>query len=303
MKQQGTTFHSKSEPMRPVVCRAAMAVLMASTLLLGCAEQRLRDDATSQMRDGNFEQAIQSLKDGLTQYPESATLRAGLSSAKAEAMARLVSEATQLRTNGKFDQADKVLDRALAMDANNPRLLDLAGDLNLARQQRNGLDAVNALLSQGKKEPALRKLESLLRESPRQADLLALQRRLQQDLRFEANAASGLSETRPITLDFKNAPLSTVLDAITRGSGVNFVLDRDVRLDSRATVYLRNARVGDAIDLVTGANQLARNIVDSQTVFIYPNTPDKKREHQEQVLRVFYLSSSQAQTTPSPSKD
>ncbi|WP_147321207.1 general secretion pathway protein GspD [Rhodoferax lacus] len=266
-------------------------------LLWGCAEQRLRDDATANMRDGNFEGAIQSLKDGLAQYPESATLRAGLSSAKSEAMGRLVSEATQLRTSGKFDQADKVLERALAMDADNLRLLDLRGDLNLARKQRNGLEEVNALLAQGKKEPALRRLDGLLQATPKQPDLLALQRRLQQDLRFEAGSTQGLGETRPITLDFKNAPLSAVLDAITRGSGVNFVLDKDVRLDNRATVYLRNARVGDAIDLVTGANQLARNIVDPQTVFIYPNTPDKKREHQEQVVRVFYLSSSQAQTT------
>lgn len=297
MKQPCHPYLPSSHSRRLLPRSSLVATLLVTILLWGCAEQRLRDDATANMRDGNFEGAIQSLKDGLAQYPESATLRAGLSSAKSEAMGRLVSEATQLRTSGKFDQADKVLERALAMDADNLRLLDLRGDLNLARKQRNGLEEVNALLAQGKKEPALRRLDGLLQATPKQPDLLALQRRLQQDLRFEAGSTQGLGETRPITLDFKNAPLSAVLDAITRGSGVNFVLDKDVRLDNRATVYLRNARVGDAIDLVTGANQLARNIVDPQTVFIYPNTPDKKREHQEQVVRVFYLSSSQAQTT------
>ena len=277
---------------------APLAFLLVSLILVGCAEQRLRDNATADLRDGNYESALQTLRDGLARYPESATLRAGMSSAKNEAINRLVSQVAQLRSNGKLDEAEKVLTRAQALDLDNTRLQDLKSDLALASKQRTHYEAVNTLLAQGQKVAALRRLEQALRDAPRQPDLMALQRKLQQDLRFEATANGvALAENRPITLDFKNAPVSSVLDAITRGSGVNFVLDRDVRLDNRTTVYLRNARVSDAIDLVVGANQLARNIVDPQTVFIYPNTPEKKREHQEQVVRVFYLASAPAQST------
>ena len=91
--------------------------------------------------------------------------------------------------------------------------------------------------------------------------------------------------------------LSVVLDAITRSSGIYFVLDRDVRLDSKVTVFLRNAKLDDAMDLVLGAQQLARRTIDGQTVLIYPNTPEKQREHQEQVIRVFHLSNSEAKAT------
>src|SRR6185436_8944175 len=65
----------------------------------------------------------------------------------------------------------------------------------------------------------------------------------------------------------------------------------------RVSVYLRASRVEDAIDLVTGAHQLARRIVDPQTVLIYPNTQEKQREHQEQVIRVFHLANADAKTT------
>ncbi|WP_342617566.1 cohesin domain-containing protein [Rhodoferax sp. GW822-FHT02A01] len=284
--------------LRNAFVRISLAfALGASLVMAGCAEQRLRDRATNDLHDGNYEQAIQTLTDGLSDYPESSTLRAGLSSAKNEAVARLTNEATQLRNAGKFDEADKSLSRALVLDPLNTRLLDLKADLVLARKQKSALSEISDLISLGKKEQALRRLDAVLRESPRQPELVSLQRRLQQEIRFEAPAQTGLAETRPITLDFKNAPLSAVLDAITRGSGVNFVLDKDVRLDTRATVYLREARVEDAIDLVVGANQLARNIIDAKTVFIYPNTPEKKREHQEQVVRVFYLANSPAQST------
>ena len=277
----------------------AVLVLALVTTLWGCAQQLIRDEATAKLREGNFEAAVQGLQAGVAQYPESTTLRAGLVAARSEVITRLVSEIAQLRAQGRFDDADKPLKRGLALDPGNDRLLALQSDLVLARRQADRLLDANALVAAGKKQQALRIVEAALRETPRQPDLTALQRRLELELRLDSGSGGrrALAETRPITLDFRNAPLSTVLDAITRGSGINFILDRDVRQDSRVTVYLRNALVEDAIELVTGAHQMARRIVDPNTVLIYPNTPDKQREHQEQVIRIFHLGSADAKQT------
>ncbi len=266
--------------------------------LVGCAEQALRERANSALREGHFEAAISELQEGVKRYPESTALRTNLASARGQAIGRLAAEMAQLRAQSKLKEAEQLVDRALALEPGNPRLADLKNELVLAQGQRGLLKELESLISQGRKDAALLKIEAALRATPRQPELVALQRRLQAELRMESTALAqnALADVRPITLDFKNAPLSVVLEAITKGSGVNFVLDRDVKLDSRTTVYLRNARVGDAIDLVTGANQLARNVVDPQTVFIYPNTPEKKREHQELVVRVFYLGSAEAKT-------
>ena len=281
----------------PRAIRAVMVFAMALTLW-GCAQQIIRDEATVKLREGNFEAAIKGLQAGVAQYPESPNLRAGLLAARSEAITRLVAEVDQLRSQGRFDEADKPLKRGLALDPGNDRLLGLQADLVLARRQANRLLDANALVAAGKKQQALRSVEAALRETPRQPDLTALQRRLELELRLDSGGGRrALAETRPITLDFRNAPLSTVLDAITRGSGINFILDRDVRQDGRVTVYLRKALVEDAIELVTGAHQMARRIVDTNTVLIYPNTPDKQREHQEQVIRVFHLGSADAKQT------
>jgi len=283
----------------PLGVPRSMLAVSLSLLLGSCAQQLIREEATVKLREGNYEAAISGLQSGVKEYPESATLRAGLTSARSEAIARLVAEASQFRMLGKFDEADKTVQRALALEPGNSRLLGLQNDLVLARRQRARLEDINALIAAGKKEQALRQLTVALRDTPRQADLVALERRLQLELRLDSGLAAGrgLAETRPISLDFRNAPLSTVLEAITRGSGINFILDRDVRQDSRVTLYLRGARVEDAIDLVTGASQLARRTIDLKTVLIYPNTPEKQREHQEQVIRVFYLGSSDAKST------
>jgi general secretion pathway protein D len=276
-----------------------LACLLAAIFAAGCAQQRIRDEATTQLRAGDFESAMAGLREGVAQYPESATLRAGLTSTRSEALLRLMAQVAQLRGANRQDEAAKVLERALIIDPGNDRLLTLQADLALEKKLRSRMEEVNALLSVGKKEQALRALESALRDAPRQPDLVALQRQLESELRLEAGPASrrGLSETRPISLDFRNAPLGTVLEAITRGSGINFILDRDVRQDARVTIFLRSATIEDALEFVTGAHQLARRVVDAQTVLIYPNTPEKQREHQEQVIRMFRLSNADAKST------
>lgn len=175
------------------------------------------------------------------------------------------------------------------------------GALLLAGCTSTWRERADALLRAGDHESALRELQDGLRHERALAlrTEIAQQRRASPARPIDDAPAPlrTLTETRPITLDFRNAPLSAVLEAITRGSGVNFILDREVRQDTRVTAYLRSARVEDAIDLVTGAHQLSGRIVDAHTVLIYPNTPDKQREHQEQMIRVFHLAHAQAKTT------
>ncbi len=275
------------------------STLALALLVAGCAQQMIRDDATQKLRAGQYESAIAGLEEGLTRYPDSVTLRAGLVTARSEAAARLVAQASQERIDGKLDNAEKTVRRAVAIDPQNNRWPALKADLLLERRAQKSLDEARALSADAKKDQAIRTLDVALRDSPRHPGLVALSRQLEIEQRIAGDGSGrrALAETRPITLDFRNAPLSSLLEAITRGSGINFVLDKDVRLEGRATIYMKAGRVDDAIEMVLGANQLARKIMDPQTVFIYPNTPEKNKEHQDQVIRVFYLANAEAKTT------
>lgn len=264
--------------------------------LVGCAQQRIRDDADLQLRSGQFEKAVAGLAAGIKQYPSSPLLRAGLVQARNEALARLLAQAATARATGRLDEAEADLKRALPFDTGGNRVASLLTELGVERRQRDALAQAEELVRNKQPEAALRLLNTALKDNPRQSDLLALQRRLDGELRRAQvrSAAGGLEETRPITLDFRDANLRTVLDVVTRNSGVNFILDKDVRQDLRVTTFLRGVRVEDAIDLIVSTHQLSKKVVDPQTVLIYPNTPDKQREHQEQVVRVFYLASAEA---------
>jgi general secretion pathway protein D len=276
------------------LCAMAVAILLS-----GCAQQIIRDDSIAKLRAGQYEAAITGLEEGLTRYPDSVTLRAGLVTARSEAAARLVAQSSQERMDGRLDDAEKTLQRATVVDPRSTRLPALQADLKAERRAAKSLEEARALVAANKKDQALRVLETTLRDTPRHTGLVALSRQLEVEQRLSGDGAGrrSLAESRPISLDFRNAPLSSLLEAITRGSGINFVLDRDVKLDSRATIYMRAGKVEDAIDMVLGAHNLARRIMDPQTVLIYPNTPDKNKEHQEQIIRVFYLAHAEAKAT------
>lgn len=277
--------------------RIATLVAMAASIgLAGCAQQRIRDESERLVKDGSYEQAVTSLQVGLKDYPESPLLRAGLINVRNEAMNRLLAQAATARSAGKLDEAEALLKRAAAFDTSGKRIEALLFDVATERRQRKSLAEAEALVTKKQPDAALRVIADALKDSPRQPDLLALQRRLEVDVRQSQVKAArqGLSETRPISLDFRDANLRTVLDVMTRNSGVNFILDKDIRPDVRVTVFLRSARVEDAIDLITSTYQLSKKVIDSQTILIYPNTPEKQREHQEQVVRVFYLASAEA---------
>jgi len=275
---------------------ALLATLAFLFALAGCAEQRIRKESQQSVAAGEYERAVRVLEEGVKDHPDSAVLRSGLIQARAEALSRIVSQAAALRAAGKFDEAERELQRALSLDPQNRRLSDLLADLATERRQQAALAEAEQWVAKKRPDAALKTIEQALKDNPRHPALLALQRRLEVEQRQAQLRATqtSLAETRPISLDFRDASLRTVLDVVSRNSGINFVLDKDIRPDTRITVYLRQAKVEDALDLIVSTNQLAKKVMDARTIVVYPNTPEKQREYQEQIVRVFYLASAEA---------
>lgn len=265
--------------------------LWLAVLLGGCAEHRIRESAREYIAQGEYEQGLRLLQEGVADNRDSVVLRSGLIQARAEVQAKLAAEAAHARAEGDLDQAQTLLARALALEPQNKRMANLLADLRIERRQNDALLEARELVEKKQIKPALALIDQALRDSPRHAGLLQLKRQVEVTVRQQQwrIAQRSLAETRPVSLDFRDAPLRTVLDALSRNSGINFIFDKDMRTDVRSTVFIHEAKVEDALDLITSTNQLAKKVIDPKTVVIYQNTPDKQREYQELVLRVFYL--------------
>jgi general secretion pathway protein D len=273
-------------------------VLAMACLLSGCMAQMIRDDASERMRRGEYEEALKNLNEGVARYPDSVVLRAGQLSAREEAVSRLLASAGQARQRGQHETAEQLLKRALAIDPANERAKAHWQDVERDRRVQAAVAAARDLAAKGQPERALRTVEAALKEDPRDAQLRGLQRQLELEARkVDEQTAVALAETRPVTLEFRDANLKMLLEALSRNTGVNFIVDKDVRPDIRATVFLRQTRIEDALDLILSTNQLAKKVLDPTTVVVYPNTPDKAKEYQELVIRAFFLSSAEAKQT------
>jgi general secretion pathway protein D len=90
--------------------------------------------------------------------------------------------------------------------------------------------------------------------------------------------------------------LRQVFEIIARHSGLNFVFDKDVRSDGRTSIFLKNSTVEAAVHFLLVTNQLERQVMDGNTILIYPNSAAKLKEYQELTVKTFYLANADAKS-------
>ena len=95
---------------------------------------------------------------------------------------------------------------------------------------------------------------------------------------------------QPITLNFRDAKLPDVFDILSKLSGINFILDEDVR-GSNTTLFLEQATFAQALELLLQMNKLDKKILNTKTIILFPKTRDKQKQFEDQIIQTFYLSS------------
>ncbi|MGO4333242.1 type II secretion system protein GspD, partial [Cupriavidus sp. M-11] len=109
-----------------------------------------------------------------------------------------------------------------------------------------------------------------------------------------ADSMLALAYKKPISIEFRDVTLKQLFEVVSRSSGLNFLFDKDVRTDQKATVFLRNSTVESVVFFTLLTNQLEQQVLNENTVLIYPNTPNKLKDYQELMVRTFHLANTDA---------
>jgi general secretion pathway protein D len=80
-----------------------------------------------------------------------------------------------------------------------------------------------------------------------------------------------------------------VFEALSRTSGINFVLDKDVKSDAKTNIFVKDMLIESALDMVLAQHTLEKKILADNILLIYPDTPDKRRRYEEQMVKSFHL--------------
>jgi general secretion pathway protein D len=95
--------------------------------------------------------------------------------------------------------------------------------------------------------------------------------------------------TLPDSLLFSSASSRAVFTALARFSGLNIVFDTAFR-EAPISIDLRKATLANALASVTAATRTFYRVTAQRTITIIPDTPAKRREYEESVVKTFYLS-------------
>ncbi|PZP33419.1 MAG: general secretion pathway protein GspD [Roseateles depolymerans] len=266
-----------------------LALSAIALLLSACANPALRQ-AEDLGRGNQWPAALRVLDDAIAKDPTDPALRAAQVRAREQASARLVMQIDGLRAAGRWDDAQTLLAALQQADARHPRLAALTTEIERGRRQEQQLAAGRAALKAGRLERAEAIAREILAESPQHPGARLLASQVAQSRPLETAVGElGPAFQKPVTLEFRDAPLRQVFEALARASGINFVFDKDVRGDTKITVFLRNVSMDEAMRVILGTQQLDRKLLNENSVLVFPNTAGKQREHQELITRTLYL--------------
>jgi general secretion pathway protein D len=250
--------------------RRAAALLTICLLVGGCAASgALRRGSDAEHRQ-DYDLAVVEYTKSLRLRPDDANTRAALERAKLRASDEHFNRGRRLAAGGKFDQA--LVEYQVASELN-PSNGDLDKELLATR---NKLRTKIAISREGKTE--LQTLIDRARDLPPPG----------------MDLPAGVK--MPASLTFRDAASRDVFTAISRLANISVIFDSAFR-DTPVTVDLRNSTLEDALSTVAGATRTFFRVTAPKTIIVIPDSPAKRREYEEEIVKTFYLSNADLKET------
>ena len=274
-------FRAQCTPIGGIARKRALAVAIAMLAVSGCMQMPARQDNPT-----GAEAKVDYLNDRNSQVNA------------------LLDQADQFRLSYQFDAAIQKLYAASQIDPTSERGRKIGALIDQDRRDLTTLQEADRMMQRGSLAPASDRVHRVLLRNPTNALALQMKKEIDDKIRQqradreEGLAASSIMRT-PITLQFRDANVRMVFEALSRTSGLNVIFDRDVRADLKTTIFVTNASLQDTVDMILMQNQLDKKQLNANTLFIYPATPAKQLEYQELKVRTFQLSNVEAKQVQS----
>ncbi len=211
---------------------------------------------------------------------------------------QLIQDAEHAKREGNFDEAARFYDELLAYDSNNLKAQDGLLQLSLEKKHAELLaDAENILSESTEKnrlekiEAALTKLHKILLENAQHPKALALNQHLlaEQLQLMQAKNVKKLAFNQPVTMEFRDVNIKMIFESLSKMAKINFILDKDIPSDQKATIFVKSVEFNDALDLLLQTNQLEKKVLSDNSAIIYVNDPLRQREYKDLSVRSYTL--------------
>jgi len=272
-----------------------LALPLVALLLSGCAGQMAYREGRTLADADNVEAALVKYRQAIDAEPSNPVFRAAYLETRDRNATRLLDQADRALGAGKPELALQDYQRVQAIDPANERarlgLRALEADLRHSRL----LEEATAALEKKDYELARVKAAAILTERPAHEAARLLQARITDAMPAPAAETTLAAAYRqPISIEFRDAPLKQIFEVISRRSGLNFLFDKDVKQDQKASIFLKNSTIESAVHFLLVTNQLEQQVMDGNTILVYPNVAAKLKDYQEMTIKTFFLANADA---------
>ena len=248
--------------------RFLLLPLAMCTIVAGCASSAMRAGEQADLLK-DYDRAIVEYTKALREDPDNRAARQSLDLAKIRASLDHYARARRYEAGGRLD--DALIELQIAAELN-PGSADVDDMLrNVRTQLRNRVAGRD-----GKTE-----LETLVERS---RELMPAGQELPPDIRM------------PDSVTFREANSRDVFTALGKIAGVNVVFDPQFRPQA-VSIELKNKSFEEALQAVSAATRNFYRVTAQGTVTVIPDTPAKRQEYQEEVVRPFFLSNADLKET------
>ncbi len=242
-----------------------IAGVLLAVVLAGCATSSAFRLGEKAERRRDYDQAVLEYSKAAKNDPDNPHYRKALERARLRASEEHARAGRRLLSRGLHKEA---LDEfRLALDLN-PDSTTLAQDIETTERHQRGIGPGASVQA--------------LKDRVRERSLPGL------DLGPGAN--------EPLGLSFRNASLRETYLALGRAAGVNFVFDPGF-LDQTISIDLRDVPFEQALNALGSVGRTFHRVLDARVVNVIPDTPSKRRDNEQQVVRTFFLSNADLKET------
>ena len=249
------------------------------------------EEAEQLAAEENYDQAVEKYIEAVDLEPSSMTYKLKLVASRTRAAAFHVRQARKFRDTGLYAEALTEYGRARDFDPSIEVALQEEAELRKIMEAQKYAEEAADFYAKGNIMLARKAIDKALQLDANNARVLAIKDLL--DIDQNTISMDGIeldvASDEPITLSFKDAQIKQVFGILSDLSGINFIFDEGIRSQS-ITVLLEKASFAQAMELILQMNGLSKKVLNSKTIIIYPESREKAKQYEDQLIQTFYLS-------------
>jgi general secretion pathway protein D len=237
-------------------------LLMLAVVIGGCAAGRAFRRGDAAMRSGDLDAAVAYFRTAVQADPENPGYKIALERAMQNASRAHFERARQFEAQDQLEAARGEYRLAAEYDATNRQAAAKVALLDQTIRDR---------IEAARPRPAIEEMRERARAAA-QPPLL--------------NPAS----REPLNLTFTNARIGDIINAIADAHGISVTYDREVQVDRAASIRLVGVTLEEGLTQLFMTNQLSYKVTSPRSILVFPDTPPKHTQYDDQVIQTFYIS-------------